>query len=306
MDENGYRFGYEHGNAEYEHIALASHKNTEVLRISPVTINPVLNLDMFGRQSFSNAGIRAAFYSAAFLLQRVIADQLDVDPVEIEIADIVRVETNGGDPTAEIILTDELPNGSGFVRKLFEDISTIIESSITLGTDNRYLSSIQSEEHREECKDACYDCLKVFRNMNYHGLLDWRLAISLLRSLVDTEYQAGADGGFSDYYELESWPKEARKLRDTFAESFNFEVKEEYNLPVLKARTGMVVIVVHPLWKCHISDSGLPNLPADTWLSEEVFKVYQDASADNASVRFIDSFNLQRRPGWCYQQLLNS
>lgn len=79
--ENSMGLGYQfniHGNENsYEKIALAAHKNTEVLRIFPSHIPHALTLDMFNQTSFFNyAGIRSAFYSAAFLLQRVIADKL--------------------------------------------------------------------------------------------------------------------------------------------------------------------------------------------------------------------------------------
>ncbi len=185
---------------------------------------------MFNQTGTLNyAGIRSAFYSAAFILQRVIADKLDVDPVEIEIADIRRVTSENGQNTAEIILTDELPNGSGFVRKLFDEIDQIITECVEPISAREafplssYLLSIQSEKH-QSCKDACYDCLKVFRNMNYHGLLDWRLGIALLRVLANPTYQAGADGKFNDFYELNGWQNETIHLARNFAASFDFDV----------------------------------------------------------------------------------
>lgn len=92
FSENGFTFVPHDNQEEFEEIALGSQKNTEILRIHPTHISSALTLDMFNQKSSLNfAGIRSAFYSAAFLLQRVIADKLDVDPVEIEIADIRKV-----------------------------------------------------------------------------------------------------------------------------------------------------------------------------------------------------------------------
>ncbi|WP_460879399.1 DUF1998 domain-containing protein [Pontibacter rugosus] len=213
--KTNYHFSFSDNGNSFEQIALAAHKNTEIFRLKPRHIPSELTLNMFDQSRYYNyAGIRSAFYSAAFLLQRVVADKLDVDPVEIEIADIRKVSSENGKETAEIILTDELPNGSGFVRKLFNEINqTITESVDSDGARNaevisEYLLKIHSAEHRH-CKDACYDCLKVFRNMNYHGLLDWRLGIALLRVLINRNYLAGVDGQFDGFPELDSWFEDA-------------------------------------------------------------------------------------------------
>ncbi|ALO16789.1 ATP-dependent RNA helicase DbpA [Salinivirga cyanobacteriivorans] len=304
--ESGYRFNVHDNEDAYEKIALAAHKNTEILRIHPIHISPALTLDMFNQVSSLNyAGIRSAFYSAAFLLQRVIADKLDVDPVEIEIADIRKISSENGRDMAEIILTDELPNGSGFVRHLFNNINETIQEAITPQEGITYLGNIHSESHRQSCKDACYDCLKVFRNMNYHGLLDWRLGIALMRVMTSRNYLAGADGQFNGFLELEGWPEDATRLRDSFAESFEFDVLEGFELPaVLVSKTRIYyVIIIHPLWNCKINESGIPDVPDNTWLAERVFEVYQKAQENNGVIRFVDTFNLHRRPGWCYQKL---
>ena len=157
------------------------------------------------------------------MLQRVLADKLDVDPTEIEIADITKLEIDDivKKNVAEIILTDELPNGSGFVRKLFEEFETILDESLSPKSIGTYIKRIHSEEHEERCIDACYDCLKVYRNMNWHSLLDWRLGLGILRIFKDKNYKSGADGEFSrDQIEIKNWLKFATTLRDQFVESF--------------------------------------------------------------------------------------
>jgi len=301
---SGYRFNIHDNENTYEKIALAAHKNTEILRIRPIYISPALTLDMFNQKlSLNYAGIRSAFYSAAFLLQRVTADKLDVDPVEIEIADIRKVSSENGSDTAEAILTDELPNGSGFVRYLFDNIDEIIQETITPQESLTYLSNIHSLSHRQICKDACYDCLKVFRNMNYHGLLDWRLGIALIRVLANRDYLAGADGQFREFLELEDWNQNAYALADSFRKSFDFNLLNDYELPVIKTPTNYYIVVVHPFWNCKTNDTGIPEVPDNTWLAERVFEIYQEVQRNNGVMRFVDTFNLHRRPGWCYQKL---
>ena len=62
--------------------------------------------------------------SAAYLLQRVLADDRDVSPEEIEIAAIteIKLEDHSERSVGIIVLADELPNGSGFVEYLQTNI----------------------------------------------------------------------------------------------------------------------------------------------------------------------------------------
>lgn len=304
-NENGYQFHLHGTPNEVQCIALAAHKNTEILRLQPIYIPSELTLNMFNQERYWNSsGIRSAFYSAAFLLQRIVADRLDVDPVEIEIADIKKVSSQNGRNTAEVILTDELPNGSGFVRYLFKNINDIIQEAITRQPDGEsYLSSIHSESHRQSCKDACYDCLKVFRNMNYHSLLDWRLGIALMRVLANRNYLAGANGQFNGSLEIEDWSQIAYELADNFKRSLDFKLLDKFELPVIVTPTNIYVIIIHPFWNCMVNEDGIPDVPDNTWLAERVFEIYQEAHNNNGVIRFMDTFNLHRRPGWCYQKL---
>ena len=67
--------------AESESVAIVSPKTTDVLRIRPATVSPGLLLD-----PLASAGIKAAYYSAAFILRFVAAEELDVDPDELDIS----------------------------------------------------------------------------------------------------------------------------------------------------------------------------------------------------------------------------
>ena len=304
--ENGYQFAIHDDGQPYERIALAALKNTEILRLRPLRVMPGLTLDMFDRDNeIGQGGIRSAYYSAAFLLQRVIADKLDVDPVEIEIADVIKAYTENGKEIAEIVLTDELPNGSGFVRHLFENIGQIIHEVTNKQEGDGYISQIHSNFHLDKCKDACYDCLKVFRNMNYHGLLDWRLGLGLLRIMSDRGYSLGLNGAFKDYIELSDWEENAFTLADNFSKSFDFDLISDHGLPVIKTPTNLFIIVIHPLWNCKKNEDGIPDVPANTWIGERIFGIYQRAKKEDGKIVFIDTFNLHRRPGWSYQKLFS-
>lgn len=303
-------------------IALAINKKTEILKFFPVSVPPELHLDMFNLKENPNyferqsLGVRAGFYSSAFLLQRVLADTLDVDPTEIEIADITKreIEDVVKKNVAEIILTDELPNGSGFVRKLYEEFETMLGEALQPKSVDTYIKRIHSTEHQDRCNDACYDCLKVYRNMNWHSLLDWRLGLGILRIFKDKNYKSGADGVFEEI-EIKNWLTFATTLRDQFVESFFVKEgnpKSEYiidfnGLPAIKhgsLRNGRrkIILIVHPFWK-------LENPEEDAWYTDRISEAHEYILSKGGNVEedfeCLDTFNLQRRIGWCFEKIMN-
>ncbi len=290
-----------------EQIALASNKNTEIFRIAPRNVPYELDLNMFFSETdlayvkAQSNGVRSGYYSAAFLLQRILADKLDVDPTEIEIADISMKQLEDGRRIAEIILADELPNGSGFVRYLYNNLANILSESINPSNEKGYLGKIHSPTHQGKCDDACYDCLKVFRNMNYHSLLDWRLGLSMLRVMSDSTFVCGADGNFN-FVELQNWLAFASELRNAFAKSFNFsDAAEISGLPIIKFGRNQrnVIMIVHPFWN-------MRNFTEENWLAETYNEVKEQTESNGGKISIIDTFNLHRRPGWCYEKLIES
>jgi ATP-dependent helicase YprA (DUF1998 family) len=296
-----------------EPIALASNKKTEIFRISPANVSLELDLNMFSRDTdlpyikAQKCGVRSGYYSAAFLLQRFLASTLDIDPTEIEIADIAMKNLNDGTgrKIAEIILTDELPNGSGFVRFLYNNFRKFLSEVLQPTNIDDYLGKIHSTTHQGICKDACYDCLKVYRNMNYHSLLDWRLGLSILRIMSDSNYVCGADGNFNNYIELDNWLAFARELADSFFSAFfsqsqTAERTEINNLPVIKFGKSQknIIMFVHPFWD-------LSNIREANWLAEVKAEIDDYTTSRNGTISIIDTFNLHRRPGWCYEKLVS-
>jgi Lhr-like helicase len=311
-DENGYSMNIQQiATSADEQIALASNKNTEIFRIAPTSVPFELDLNMFfsdtdvSHVKARSNGVRSGYYSAAFLLQRILADKLDIDPTEIEIADISMkvLEDRTNRRIAEIILTDELPNGSGFVRYLYNNLTNILSESINPSNPNSYVGKIHSQSHQEKCYDACYDCLKVFRNMNYHSLLDWRLGLSMLRVMNDSTFVCGADGNFN-YIELKDWLDFASKLRDSFFISFysnsNSAERAAINgLPIIKFgnRQRNIIMIVHPFWN-------MRNFTEANWLTEIYNEINEQTESNGGKISIIDTFNLHRRPGWCYEKLI--
>jgi len=260
-------------------IALAAGKTTEILHISPIAVPIGLTVD----PDYCNCATKSAIVSASFLLQRMFADKLDIDPEEIEVASI-SVRMIKKQRVADIILSDRLPNGAGFVRWAYNNFASLLEEVCFPLNSSSYSGSIQKESHNnyKKCDSACYDCLKVYRNMTYHGILDWRLALSYLKILLDSNYKAGLDGIF-DSPELKDWLELAKILRNHFISDFKYKEAEWGQLHGFTAGSKKFIII-HPLW-----DKGRP----DGILAEAI------AEAGGEVDGYIDTFNLLRRPGWC-------
>ncbi len=119
--------------------------------------------------------------------------------------------------------------------------------------------------------------------MSYHGLLDWRLAISYLKALYSVEYNAGLDGNFNPP-ELYGWIKTATNLRNSFSKCFGYQNREWGDIPGFLAGDKKF-IVIHPMWD---------KRRATGKLAEAI------AEAGGVVDGYIDTFNLMRRPGWCH------
>jgi hypothetical protein len=271
---------------EPEALAIAAPKTTGVLRIKPATVPSGLCLDPIAPGS----AVKAAFYSAAFIVRAVTAEELDIDPEELDVSGLRQVELEEtGEKVGEIVISDRLPNGSGFTAWLAQHWQEILPGIVNADPhSNTFAGSLISLQHSHNCDSSCYDCLRQYRNMNYHGLLDWRLGLSLLRVLVNNNFQCGLNGDFSSP-DLEGWLQTATELRDAFCASFSSCSPQQFShLPGFEIGSKRVIIV-HPLWNLENPIGLLANTVATT--------------EGNIQFQYLDTFNLLRRPSWCYQSL---
>ena len=283
---------------EVDTVALAAPKVTDVLRIRPQSVQQTLCLDLLARDSLGRmswlgqgAAVKAAYYSAAFILRSVVAEELDIDPEEIDISNVRVVELDDGTYAGEIILNDHLENGAGFTAWLSQDSNWSGILDIISGPeydDDTFIGKLLSAEHAQSCQSACYDCLCLYRNMSYHSLLDWRLGLSVLRILSDVTYPCGVDGD-SGPPELSGWLDFSDVLRTTFCQSFQSCKPAEFGPLHGWTIAGRNVILIHPLWST-VHPGGI------------VAEALATLSQDDA-VRLVDTFNLHRRMSWVYQRL---
>ena len=157
-----------------------------------------------------------------------------------------------------------------------------------------FARTMQSRPHMRRCETSCPDCLRHYRNMPYHGLLDWRLGLAVVRILADSSFQCGLFGGnvpeLSGSGTGANWLDDATRLRDAFCEAFEHCDPRSFGpLPgfILGNRQ---VIIAHPLW-----DSARPVGVLAAAIGQ----------ASDPEPLFVDTFNLARRMSSVYHTLAN-
>jgi DEAD/DEAH box helicase domain-containing protein len=262
-------------------VALVAPKTTDMLRVQPAACPPGLALN----PTFQTQ-IRAAYYSAATLLVRAAALELDIDSEEIEIASIHGGFAGNPAAVGEIMLTDHLPNGAGFVEWIKNHWDALLEG-ISTRTGRFAGRAIPCT-----CSSGCYQCLLSYRNRPLHGLLDWRMGYDLLSVFRDANYRCGLDGVFTSP-SLASWPAEATRLRDRICSAFPAYLQRVDHLPIpafRDARGTTLFLLSHPLWA--------PVAATDS----VVASARAAASGTYAQVRLVNTFDLARRMAWCWQK----
>ncbi|MBO0593256.1 DEAD/DEAH box helicase [Cellulophaga sp. E16_2] len=243
-------------NDQTERIALGAKKTTEMLKIEILDYSSNIDLDI---RSGNSSAIRAAFYSAAFILQRVTTDILDVDPQEIEISELKFNEQR----IPFLFLNDAAPNGSGFVNYLYENFESILDK--ILNGDQQFIQSII--EHKKVCNSSCQKCLNTYGNSGYHHILDWRLGIGLLRLIRDASYSFGFNQSDENNFELGD-------LREIINNASNTYSKIDENTSLVKGNrfnylrlegdqllgtNDYFKAILHPLWNKELVIQNLGN-----------------------------------------------
>jgi hypothetical protein len=94
-----------------------------------------------------------------------------VGPKEVDSFVREWTEKGGGGVERELVLYDAMPGGTGYLRRLVDELPRIA------GDVGRHLEACP-------CGSACYRCLKQFWNQRVHDQLDKRLVLSVLRTLA--------------------------------------------------------------------------------------------------------------------------
>lgn len=248
----------ENGNHEFSLIAP---KSTDILRITPSRVRDDLFINPTGDTPPAVAS-RAAYYSAATLIIRETSLKLQVDPMEIQIASIHGGAMARGE-VGEIMFSDQLPNGAGFVDWIYENWESLMDKIL------------EKDYCPKKCDGACYSCMMHYRNLQLHGLLDWRLGQDLLKVMRDPEVVFNlTDNAIND---LASQVKRGFDTLVTEVPSVGFSVGNE------------LFIISHP-FSAGLQKSSVDLKNAAQWLSDN----------PGGTIRLIDNFNLNRRMSWSW------
>ena len=250
--------------------ALGVVKRTDTLLLGPQTSMPGLDLTPF------DPGRRGAWYSLGFLLRAEASRLLDISPAEFNVGYSVRYLN--GRTHVSVFLADTLENGAGYCTRLGQPS----ELETLLGNTDGFASELSKPPH-DECDSSCPDCLRDFTNLIFHPLLDWRLGRDLLDIVLGRDL------------DTDRWLHDEEVLATTFADDFfGSPVRLDGGAWAINGDRS-VVVVRHPFESP--TEAADPEHLALTERMDRALVEAEDLAGDRP-VRFVSSFDLQRRPGW--------
>ena len=267
-----------------ERIAIGAKKVTDILCLSMDVskIPQVINLNCL---TGNRSAIIAAFYSAATLIQRTFADEIDIQPEEIEISE-VKIDSTSGMPS--IYLNDKAANGAGFISLLCKTnpatgvlkLQSIMEDIVSPNPKSKFIRAILS--HKDECATACPKCLDTFYNRGIHHVLDWRLGMDIIKLMIDGTYEMGySDLSSTPYGDLAKILNELGERVEHAHPAGNIVyTKNDLHdwhsgyFTTMERGVSLVEHLVHPLWNVSNQES------IDGWRAQNTFKLQRTVKSN--------------------------
>ena len=141
-------------------------------------------------------------------------------------------------------------------------------------------------KHSDECDTSCNLCLRDFHNLPYHGLLDWRLALDMVRIALSPAATIdlsspwdSASNPWAAIVSAANAPVPTTMKRLGYRDPVLFATLSGYVNP----RSKVISIVCHPLWQ-----ADHPNWLAAQAVAKKDFSGYE--------VKQMNPFRLLRRP----------
>jgi hypothetical protein len=149
-------------------------------------------------------------------------------------------------PTARIFVSDSLENGAGYSTFLgeparFADLLRFMLGQGSIPAADFFNIYRLGDPHEQECASSCHRCLRDYGNMPFHPLLDWRLALDMVRLALDPIAPVDLTVPY--------WNALLQRTAAPYFQGLNLT---RATLAGLEAghdpATGEVVILIHPLW----------------------------------------------------------
>ena len=257
-------------------VALLSKRLTDIL---------LVGIDRWPQGVFADPETvegRAAWYSFAFWLRIAAGISLDIDERELQ-AGFRTISNNLHTPSGEAFLCDQLENGAGYCRFLGQPEKF---SRLFLHADPENPESIAAKwleaSHVAECDTSCNFCLRDYGNLMYHGLLDWRLGLDMVRiaegqGQIDLQHLWGRSTNPWQTVLQSSIPMTLSKLG--YREPTIFDNLRGFIHPNFQ----VILLETHPLWR-------------DDHPEYRLAKNTAKRQYPNYSIRSINPFMALRRP----------
>ncbi|OQB77328.1 MAG: DEAD/DEAH box helicase [Deltaproteobacteria bacterium ADurb.Bin135] len=266
-------------NTSSYRIALLSRRHTDVM---------IVDMEKWPDGLYADPRTvtgRAAWYSFAFLLRIAASSLLDIDTQELQAG--IRTLESGDVPRGQAFLSDNLENGAGYCRWLVdkENFQQLISIACNFES-GQVAAKWVSSGHLSHCDTSCNHCLRDFYNMQYHGILDWRLALDMARIAqnplaqcdLGSPLSASCSNTWQPLVEGNNAPV-PRTLKQ-----FGYMPLDSVDIPTfISTRRARALIACHPLWtQNHI-------------LYQNVVHKVKEAYPD-FNVEPLDLFLIMRRP----------
>jgi DEAD/DEAH box helicase domain-containing protein len=247
---------------------------------------------------------RAAWFSFAFFLRTAASAELDIDTQEMD-AGFRTLPDIAGRPTGQAFLSDKLENGAGYCQWLGEpgnfrrvlqqgDVNYAPGIPPQQSTATKWMDStvatgpLAHRPHGLDCDTSCNRCLRDFYNLPYHGLLDWRLALDMLRiatsgtAVIDLASQVGGQEN--------PWRNLVDPIQGTVAATM-----QRLNYQQVAPINGLTCYVHHNRRRIHIEAHPLwsASHPIYEAATSEAMQQFQGYTMGNWT---LNPFRLLRRP----------
>ena len=246
-------------------VGLGSIKRTDLLVLGLHNVRPSLDLSPLRVES------RAALYSFGFLLRRAVSVLLDINERELRVG--LRVVSDAqGRVVGQIFLSDSLENGAGYCSQFSQPAELERLLRFVADPNGSFLSEILAPHHADTCQTSCPDCLRDYANLAWHCILDWRLAVDLVRLALDSN----APVDFMPSY----WRLLLNAVTTPYFNALGSTPTSFGGLPAARS-AARGECVVHPLWA--------NSHPA-------ILQAVSEASASGVRLDNKSLFELVRRP----------
>jgi ATP-dependent helicase YprA (DUF1998 family) len=97
--------------------------------------------------------------------------------IEMEVEDLLTLIFNREDEKVDLFIYDPMPGGSGLLKQIIENWGKVKKAGLEI-----------AEDCPRKCETSCYECLRSYRNIYYHNVLDRNKAAEIFKEIENLEH----------------------------------------------------------------------------------------------------------------------